>query len=158
MVSLSSCSLVWALFVLIARCYAQLSSSASGSQSASPSLTPSASPAWSVVFDGTAQLSLPISSGLGFVTVLNSSILTAISFYVTETSLACGPGQWSLTRLTLPLSQFNGAAASIFTVQIFQANVRINKYSSVAMLCSHVLSHVSRSLRQTLLPSALGSQ
>lgn len=118
--------------VLLLRGAAAQAESPSQTQTVSSSPTPSATPVWTTLFDGTAQQAQPVLTGADSTTALTGSSLAAVSFVVSESDAACGPGQWSLTQLVLPLSRSTGGNTTL-TLQLFQANVRSGGRSGVGI-------------------------
>lgn len=95
------------------------SQSESGSQSASQTATPSASgfPVQSII-DNTLGLSALIDVASCPVSTLFDR---AVSFYMPEVDPACGPAQYRLVRVTLPIS-LNASQPRIAVVQIMTAD------------------------------------
>jgi len=88
------------------------------SQTQSPSQTPIGGNIW----DGTAGQSYAVLNALVNASTLSTSTWGAIAFAMNETDLTCGPGQYSLTQLTLALSQVSTATLNV-QLQLYTANV-----------------------------------
>lgn len=84
--------------------------------------SPSASPAGPTVVDGTAALSFPPRTAES--SDLSPLTWGAVSFSVNESDPTCGPGRWSLTQLSIPLSQVTVSVVDI-QVQLYTANVGV---------------------------------
>ena len=108
--------------------------------------SPSASPAGPTVLDGTSALSFPPRTAES--SALSPLTWGVVSFSVNESDPTCGPGRWSLTQLTLPLSQVTVPVVNI-QVQLYTSNVGVRGSTCITGLERiYAYPHSSCSLRQ----------
>jgi len=100
------------------------SQSQTQTQTRTASVTQTASrtstPIGSVMFDGTQSRSASVFTGPSdCVSLSSSTIKFAVSFQILETDSSCGPGQYSLTEMSLALAQSASVTSASFFVQLF---------------------------------------
>ena len=91
-------------------------------------MTRSSSSGGLTVFDGTQSLGASVLTGASDCLAMNSSVTYGVSFTVVESDLSCGPGRYSLTQLSLAVSN---ASASVlqsgFLVQLYSMNASTSR-------------------------------